>query len=64
MILPLARFCEQHNVHITVRKEGRDITLLVQLNGSPRRIATIYSENDTEEVILKDLLNIVQRLKS
>ena len=62
MILALAKFCEQHNVHITVRKEG-NITLLIQLNGSPRRIATIYGENDTEEVILKDLLNIIQRLK-
>lgn len=64
MIHPLARFCREHGIHITVRQEGMDITLLVQLNGSPRRIATIYGENDTEEVILKDLLNIVQRLKS
>lgn len=63
MIHPLARFCREHGIHITVRHEGSDITLLVQLNGSPKRMAVIYNENDTEEVILKDLLNIIQRLK-
>ena len=64
MIHPLARFCREHGIHITVRQEGSDITLLVQLNGSPKRMAVIYNENDTEEVILKDLLTILQRLKS
>jgi len=63
MIHLLARFCREHGIHITVRQEGSDITLLVQLNGSPKRMAVIYNENDTEEVILKDLLNIIQRLK-